>query len=582
MEFIEKVFAFPYFGSYPDKTYKRNSAYWGGTVPPCWMFYGINEGHNNHTLPATVGHSFWVREFIDLPVADVPPIGFIIDGTDGTTNHWVREPIIIESSAKSEPRADVHPPYDVPGTAYTWDYVGINGNFTFNNAIDLGSVLSTLLGSAACSNSIVSDFFQINPNNASSLNYVTGLDTKTAFIFLIQKSDAKHPEYSTSAITGNIKFNDLAKSLDSLFNVKNFIDENGKIRFEHISFFNKTVQLDLTIDRYKKNMVGMAKYSYNTANLPREEDYSTVDMNGLDFKGKPIIYLDQCTSIDSNNITHDCPGISTDMENVMSNDAVGDEGFLMIACAVYDNKFYVIQEQPIFGLADEMHHNNSLAFAQLHRDYQKYNRAFRHGILNDEYQEFISWQKTKKAATVSIPFCCNETFDPGQLVNGIFGEGKVAGAELKIRNETLDITLLHDSGEAAEPDGTTYLKLVLENQRPYYDAINGFLYENMIQADVAVYAFADSAGTIPKWINGLDYDLQFVQTRYYVPTPGTPYTVVDAPSVSTWHMHGLRDASSFGILSGDRISYTGTAPFDWKTSTWDYILLPSPDYTIIP
>ncbi len=591
LELHNRAFSIVSLGTFPQKNNKRNPYYWGGnynTIPdPGWMLYALTEGVTMSGF-TVIGRSYWVREYIDLPVASTPPIGFILGSTDGITNHWVRQPVIIESEATNVAVADVNPPSGVAGTQYNWNYAGMSGNKTFNNAMELSSVLFTMLGYSACNNDIVSDFFQINPINTSNINYVTGQATKVNHLFLIQKSDAKHPDYITAATNGNYKFNDLAETLDSMFYVKHFIDENGKVRFEHISAFNKVVEIDLTVSKYAKYLQGKAKYSYDISKLPYQEDYKTEDAKSLDFVGKPIMYVDTCVSTRQTKLTHDCPQVSTDLEQVMSDDSVSDEGFVIVACAVYEGKYYIIQETPIFknNILDtyEYHHNNSLAFAQLHRDYHKYYRALKHGVLNDEYQEFLSWRKTKKADAVAIPLCCEDQFNPEQLVKSIFGNGEVDNAEYKPKNEILEIELLHDVEEADIYSGTTYLKLVIENERGPIDLDTMPLYDSPMIADICIYSYADALGTIPKWINKDDFMalFQITETKHFVPTPGTPTDVPQTPIVENWNYKGYRLMVGTGrYLSADIVGYTGTAPTDWKTSTWAFAILPSPDYVVI-
>lgn len=554
----------------------RNPFYWGGaynTYPDAgWMLYALTEGY---TGTAYTGRSYWVREYIDLPTSDTPPIGFVLASTGGGTNHWVRQPIIINNSPTVIDVADVNPPSGYLGKQYNWNYVGQDGSKQFTNAMGLGTVVAKLLGDPGCANPFVSNFF------TQSTNPVTGGASKTNNIFLIQKSEAKHPEYGTPAVTGAMKANELFLAMDVLYNVKNFIDSSGNFRMEHVSYFNSTVQWDIS------EYPARRKYTYDFSKIPYEEDYKAGDAKTLDFIGKPIIYVDSCISGDANNLNHSTQ-FSTDLEAVMGGgDAISDEGFLIVACAVFNGMYYILQEPVIFknDTLDpyEMHHNNTLAFAQLHRDYQLYDRWLKYGVLNDEYQEFLSHKNIKKADPVSIPFCCGDSFDPRMLTTGVFGDGQTGEAEINIKGETLSLALLQDSSEADLYSGATYLKLVIEN---IHDLANGgYIYENMVGADVAIYAYADAAGTIKKWVNSLTVLTRQIETKNFVPIPGSPYSTPQTPIDASLIMKGFRQTEDIpgypNLLSADNQYYTGTPPADWKSSDWAYSLLPSPDYEII-
>jgi hypothetical protein len=53
-----------------------------------------------------------------------------------------------------------------------------------------------------------------------------------------------------------------------------------------------------------------------------------------------------------------------------------------------------------------------------------------------------SVRKTKEQAQITIPFCCDDTFEPSELVQTQLGWGEVKGAEQDTERGTLKLTLL--------------------------------------------------------------------------------------------------------------------------------------------
>lgn len=337
---------------------------------------------------------------------------------------------------------------------YEYDYIGAGSTGTlkteFKNGMLLNSVLVELVRVVCPQLTVKSDFFQINPDNPSSINYVTGETTKTAALMLFQKSDVKRPTDRNSATIANWTIEDLLKNLNVLFNVEWRI-ENGFFIIEHVSYYNRDIGLDLTTDFYKPYLKGKNKYSYKSEEIPSKEVWKIEEVFYNDFKGKPIVYNNSCVTLGKGTEkTYTLNDLTTDVEYVFQNpssdsDKVKDEGFVLMACWNDGTGYYVITEQPILDNTARL--NNTLSIAILQRDYFKYDRYLRNGKMNDVETNFITTKPLKKGETINIPFCCDlsKNFDPDNKIITPLGEGIITSAVLNTKKMELSLELSYEA-----------------------------------------------------------------------------------------------------------------------------------------
>ena len=305
---------------------------------------------------------------------------------------------------------------------------------------------------------IVSNFFQINPDVASNINYVTGLQTKVTALTVWQKSDVKRPSVTGNATIANLTFDGFINWLINLFNMawRIVYDEvlgHYVLRIEHVSYWTPGIGLDLTQAKYDKYTNQMRRYSYDNTAIPSQELFKFMEASQGDFTGYPIVYDAGCvieTSKD-NNKTHALDNLTTDVQLCLTNpDAnsslVSDDGFVMMATRKYgDDQYFILSESAVTGGISNL--NNPLAWAQLHRDYWKYERPVKHGSLNGSPTTFISVIPTKKGDKITIPLCCGETFDPDLKVKTVLGLGVVSSGTFSFKDQTLELDLLYDADE---------------------------------------------------------------------------------------------------------------------------------------
>lgn len=427
-----------------------NNSQWGGTGTPDsqgWVVY------NQHFTKSYAGggsydcntSTSWAREVTTVAC------GFPSPGPD-----W----ILVEDTCPGGNQKYARPArlfgcvFTAPsyGSGYEetdWN-CNIIGDTTTNVAIDNGlpleNIINLFVSSFCPGKTFVSNFFQINPDIVSTVNYVTGQRSKTRFITVYQKSDVKRPTVTGNATKALMNWEKLFEALINMFNLRWRVVGNI-IRMEHVSYFSKNAGFDLTQPRWAQYMVGKRKYTYQNEDIPAREEYKFMEAGFGDFQGAPITYSGGCVAQGSRDAikTYSIDKVTTDVELCLSNPqpdskVVSDDGFVFVAADYDGTNYFIISEPSILGGASL---NNSLAWAQLHRDYHKWDRPLSVGVMNYLATTFFSTKPTKKGEKITIPLCCGDTFNPDDLIQTALGQGTVDKATFSFKNETLEVDLLY-------------------------------------------------------------------------------------------------------------------------------------------
>lgn len=429
--------------------------YWEGVGNPMdggWIYYEWTAVENRAFVPSHCDMTTkWAREVVTLPC-----------GTPSPGPEW----ILVEDLCPTGTQKWARParrygcifisPDDLGASILTTSYickvVGLNEGdsvIQIDNGLKMEDVVDTFMEQFCPDYSFVSNFLQIHPEIVSDTNYVTGQPSKTNHLLLFQKSDVKRPNVSNDATKALMSFETLFNFFVEAYNMRWKI-EGTTIRFEHVSYFTKDSGFDLTLPKYADFVKAIRHYSYDNTQIPSREEYKWMEAGVGDFQGVPIIY-DECqTQVSrSNKKTHALDKFTTDIELCLSNpdsdsSNVSDDGFVVIACNEIAGELYVITEASILTTGSHAM-NNSLAWAQLHRDYHKYDRPLKHGNMNNVDTTFFSVKPTKKGEKITIPLCCDDLFLPENTIKTALGIGIVDKASYSFRDNTLSLELLYDA-----------------------------------------------------------------------------------------------------------------------------------------
>jgi len=316
-----------------------------------------------------------------------------------------------------------------------------------DNGRKLQNVMQTLLDKSCFGSglTIVSDFFQWNPENTSNINYVTGELNKLTNILIFQKSDVKRPFTSGNATVGETNFIDLLEQIVETCNLGYKIIDND-FRIEHISWFETDLGINLMAIDQKRLLRGTKKYSYDKTRLPKYEKFEFMEAGSEDFIGADIVYQSNCVNNDPENKSEvKVDNITTDvmycLENPDPDGDVSDDGFVLVAC---DSNYNVIYENGI--LTNNTVINNVLSWAHLHRDFWKHGRVLKQGFLNNQQVEFETIVPTIKQDQFSVILDCEylKLFNPLDKLNGSLGWGYLSSAELQLSKCSMSIELVLD------------------------------------------------------------------------------------------------------------------------------------------
>lgn len=401
-------------------------------------FYQSTEKINNQTETYVRYRREWAREKI---TSSTPmPYPWISLGGD----EYAKRPLRFNYQYSSQ--------FNPPSTEiyeYSWQ---VGSGMNFDNGLKLQSIFEFFVGQSCPNLTLKSDFFQWNPENVSSINYVTEEQSQVLNLILFQKSDIKRPNVSGNATIAEISFEALLNDICNMFNLLWDIDEEtNQFIIEHVSFFNKNVGLNL-VGRFDERLrAGLNQYEYDVDNMPKRETFQMLDSKNQytrDFVGLPIVYENSCAGLgDKKEEPFIVENIMTDIEHCLRNSSsdnsiVSDDGFVLVAC---DQNNGIIVEVPILDSYESA--NNSLGWAHLHEKYWKHNRVFKQMNMNGVDQEAITVKPTRKQVQLTAILCCDDEFNPDDKVVTGLGEGTVQGATFNLFSETLQLDLLFDVTE---------------------------------------------------------------------------------------------------------------------------------------
>ena len=433
--------------------------YWCGGGDPYaqnWtlLSYNVNspDGVHNHV------NNTWVREIVEIDCSDTPDANWIlIEDNCGTTGKrkYARGVTTTNCQTTSVPE-DENGSYQ-----YTMDcqVLGYAGTATIiDNGVSFTKVMIELLRNACPQLTLKSDFFQINPDNVTTTNYVTNRLSVVDNIIVFQKSDVKRPNVSGNASKMEISLEKMLETLKIMFNVKWRVDGNI-FRLEHISYYSKNVGFDITTVQLLKYFKGKRKYSYASEKIPQKEIFAFKEKSSNPDWNVEVEYTGCVTNKKNNIVDYTVDEGMTDIVYALANpdkdsNKVDDLGFVLISTKKIGADYFINSEESPNGRVL----NNVFAMRQLFRDYHYYERPMKSGKVNGTQTDFISSIPTKRGDKFSIPYCpCNNNFNPDNFIITPLGQGIVSGATYKFRDEMLELDLLYESNQDLTPNSAPTL-----------------------------------------------------------------------------------------------------------------------------
>ena len=427
--------------------------YWCGTGDPYdqnWTLvsYNVHSPDGTHNFVNNV----WKREIIEIDCSDTPdPSWVLVEDNCGTTGKkkFARGVTLFDCVTTSQPE-DENGSYQ-----YTMDckVLGYDGGTTvIDNGMHFSEVMKEILKGACPNLTLKSDFFQINPDNPSSINYVTGKTSTVKDIVVFQKSDVKRPTASGNASKLEIELETMLEILLKMFNVKWRIEGNI-FRLEHVSYYSKSVGFDVTSNALKKYFVGKRIYSYESSQIPQKETWKFKEQQGSDWNME-ITYSGCVTNAKKNEVSNVIDEAMTDITFALQNPDkdskfVEDTGFCLVSTKKIGSEYYINSE----SLSGGQRLNNVFSWVALIRDYHYYERPMKVGKVNGVTTQFITTIPTKKGERFAIPYnFCAYNFNPDDFVKTALGNGIVSSAKHRFKDYFLELELLYESNQDLVPN----------------------------------------------------------------------------------------------------------------------------------
>lgn len=345
--------------------------------------------------------------------------------------------------------------------------------------------LNTNLPSSSYPTGTYNDRFIFLPTEAG-INYVTGQTNKLTHLLVMPKSNANDETASDwEAIYGSggapnenkVAFEDIENIWATMFNAYWFIDTDGCMRVEHISWFNNNSSIyNSTANPHSDFNIAKRKYSYKRELAPRKEIFkfsaNRDNLNGrvetsLDNKYNEIFYDSICVKGNNDKKEYTLSKITTDYLALNSkNSGLGDyydnNGLMLFTCEFdvrfnerlhISNPYYVAQincenipETLLLSTSPTTYYNGHLQWANLIRRYLRDKRVLNKGINGNDTIMFTERTvKTKVQKDIILKHCCEDNFNPNQaLIITDLGIGDIEEAEYNTKTEIIKITALHD------------------------------------------------------------------------------------------------------------------------------------------
>ena len=312
------------------------------------------------------------------------------------------------------------------GTATWWRRPStVNGDTLgpYTNGVRLSDVLEEMNQVMGCGFTLVSNFFNINPDGSAPSNDPYDFAASSlANITMHQKSDIKDKDASNASTSNswNIKLEELVEDLRIVFNVYFDPSDETILRIEHYSYFTSGIGLD----RSTENMV--LEFDYQVKDNTREERFFFVDEQASDdFLSQHIRY-----TCGTETKEHRCKLFSTDLayiENPRNAENISSERFVLIANQNVSGQLVLIDE------------NRPLSWPVLHDRLHRHGRLFKSGSLGGSETTFLSWLPYIKQVPFKTDLCCSEPFDAKDLVVTRKGNATVEEASYNLYTKRLEI-----------------------------------------------------------------------------------------------------------------------------------------------
>jgi len=289
----------------------------------------------------------------------------------------------------------------------------------------------------------------------ASINPVTGKDNFLRQVTILHLSDAKRPGATNPATVGKVTLKSVLNDLKMMYNAYWFLDEDGFIRIEHVSFFpnrsytSPVVTLDLTAPKFKDIINGNKRFGYQVDKLKGVEGFefsisetvrdahsdlweSHLSPATEEFDAAYMIYSESCVpknekgekSTEYSSVTN---FVTNWVAVVNRPDTLPDQGFLLVHTLLDNSDDNVPSSRlPISRIVTE---SGCMSATALYYYFGRYNNSFAYGMFSAQKEQPLGAtyantsqiierplqsRTTKIIKTfpeIELPLCCGDEYD---------------------------------------------------------------------------------------------------------------------------------------------------------------------------
>lgn len=388
----------------------------------------------------------WVREVVEMQCGFIaPPEWILIESNCDTTgkNKYAKPPSLFNCTSNNVFIDQNNYVYARECRVMGSEDDGVK---EIDNGFLLNSVLIELVKLACPNLTVKSEFFQINPDVVTSINYVTEAPSTTNEILMFQKSDVKRPNTTNNATKLELTAEKLLEILFKVFNVKWRIEGN-EFRIEHVSYFSRNQGINVLANP-KLNQFFLNQYLYQNDKIPKREIFKFKEQRLSQWIGE-IEYTECVAKGKNTEETILVDEMTTDLQFVLDNPEadsknVEDSGFVLMSTTKSGGEYYVNTVSTTMGSAL----NSAFSWDVLIRDFIGYERPMKKANVNGVPTVFHSSKPIKKGQTFAIPFpLCQSEFAPDDTVLTALGEGVVDAATFRFKDCFIELSLLYQADE---------------------------------------------------------------------------------------------------------------------------------------
>ena len=322
--------------------------------------------------------------------------------------------------------------------------------FTIRNSYPLWSVLQVLLKEVAPDIE-----FRANYHNSEFLypyysNPISNLDFS---LFITPKSNIVTADYDQPAQKAPITLRNVFDMLRDCFRCYWFVDENGLLHIEHISWFmkggsytvNPVVGIDLTAQKVTRNgkewAFGRNQFKFDKPEMAARYQFGWMDDVTQLFDGFPIDIVSKYVNPD--NIEEiNVQKFTSDIDYILLNPSeISKDGFVLLAAIAENGQYVLPYVNFMVGTNDHYLQNAYVAFCML-QTYYAYDMPARNYKINGVNFTAFGMKKLKNQ-TINFPALTDP--DMVELVKTNLGNGMIQKLSINLSSRNANATLHYDT-----------------------------------------------------------------------------------------------------------------------------------------